>query len=146
MAKKKKGTLDTAVNITKDAAVATEHKIEEFASDLGTMLGHARTKAEGWIGQREQIVKSLTDLRDEASRLLSDLGHEAAVATRRGRKAVNQAVADIQKRGPGRPKGSKSAIIIVGGRTKRTMSAAARKAISMAQKKRWAKQKAAAKK
>ena len=144
MARKKKSTVQTAVT----AAIATEHKIEEFASDLGTMLGHARTKAQGWIGQRQQIVKSLTELRDEASALLADLGHEAAVATRRGRKAVNKAVAGIQKRGPGRPKGSskKAGIIIVGGRVKRTMSAASRKAIGDAQRKRWAKQKASEKK
>jgi hypothetical protein len=145
MAKKTKSTVQTALT----AAIATEHKIEEFASDLGTMLGHARTKAQGWIGQRQQIVKSLTELRDEASQLLSDMGHEAAVATRRGRKAVKKAVAGIQKRGPGRPKGpgkKKVGIIFVGGRVKRTMSAAARKSISMAQKKRWAVKKAAEKK
>ena len=124
---------------------AAEHKIEGFAEDLGKMLGHARTKAEGWMGQRQAIVKSLTELRDEASKLLSQLGHDAAVAGRRGRKAVETAVAGIRRK-PGRPKGSKNAIIIVGGKKKRTMSAKARKAISMAQKARWAKQKAAAKK
>ena len=59
--------------------VAAEHKIEEFAEDLGRMLGHARTKAEGWLGQRRQIVKSLTELRDEASKLLGQLGHDAAL-------------------------------------------------------------------
>ena len=26
---------------------ATEHRIEDFAEDLGKMLGHARNKAEG---------------------------------------------------------------------------------------------------
>jgi len=124
---------------------ATEHKIEGFAEDLGRMLGHARTKAEGWIGQRQQIVKSLTELRDEATKLLTQLGHDAAVAGRRGRKAVNTAVAGI-RRGPGRPAGSKNAIIIVGGKKRRKMSAKARAAISAAQKARWAKQKAGAKK
>jgi hypothetical protein len=121
--------------------VAAEHKIETFAADLSKMLGHARSKAEGWIGQRQEIVKSLTELRDEASKLLSQLGHDAAVAGRRGRKAVNTAVAGI-RRGPGRPAGSKNAIIIVSGKKRRKMSAKARKAISDAQKARWAKQKA----
>jgi hypothetical protein len=52
-----------------------------------------------------------------------------------------------RKRGPGRPKGSgNKSIIIIGGKKKRTMSAKARAAISRAQKKRWAKQKAAEKK
>lgn len=123
---------------------ATEHKIEEFADDLGRMLGHARSKAEGWLGQRQSIVKNLTALRDEATKLLGQLGHEAAVAGQRGRKAVNQAVAGIQRR-PGRPAGSTNAIIFVGGKKKRTMSAKARAAISAAQKKRWAKVKAAKK-
>lgn len=134
----------TALTAGGSTAVAAEHKIEEFAEDLGKMLGHARTKAQGWIGQRQQIVKSLTELRDEATELLSQLGHEAAVAGKRGRKAVKKAVAGVT-RGPGRPKGSK-AIIIVSGKKKRTMSAEARKAIGDAQRARWAKQKAAANK
>jgi hypothetical protein len=120
---------------------AAEHKIEDFADDLGKMLGHARNKAEGWLGQREQIVKNLTQLRDEATKLLSQLGHQAAIAGRRGRKAVSTAVAGIRP-GPGRPAGSKNAIIIVGGKKRRKMSAKARAAISAAQKKRWAKVKA----
>jgi hypothetical protein len=119
----------------------TEHKIEEFADDLGKMLGHARAKAEGWLGQRQAIVKNLTQLRDEATKLLGQLGHDAVIAGRRGRKAVNKAVAGI-RRGPGRPAGSKNAIIIVGGKKRRTMSKAARAKISAAQKKRWAKVKA----
>jgi hypothetical protein len=50
---------------------ATEHKIEDFAEDLGKMLGRARAKAEGWLGQRQVIVKNLTELRDTASKLLA---------------------------------------------------------------------------
>ena len=121
--------------------VASDHKIEDFAADLGKMLGHARSKAEGWLGQRATIVKNLTALRDEATKLLTDLGHDAAVAGRRGRKAVSNGVAGF-KQGPGRPAGSRKAVV----RKKRTMSAQARKAISDAQKKRWAAQKAAEKK
>jgi hypothetical protein len=131
---------------TTGAVAATEHKIEEFAEDLGKMLGQARSKAEGWLGQRQQIVKNLTQLRDEATKLLADLGHEAAGAGRRGRKAMTRAIGRV-KRGPGRPAGSKSAAVgTTGAKKKRTMSAEARAAISAAQKKRWAKQKAAEKK
>ena len=124
--------------MAKRATSATEHKIEDFAEDLGKMLGRARAKAEGWLGQRQAIVKNLVELRDTASRLLADLGHEAERVVRRGRKAGQAAVAQVGavKRGPGRPKGS-------GRKKKRTMSAAARAAISKAQKARWAKQKAA---
>jgi hypothetical protein len=110
-------------------------QIEDFAADLGTLLGTAVNKAERWLSERDKIVKRLTEVRDTASKLLTDLGHGAQTAGR----------AFAAKR-RGRPTGSKkkgtSGIIIVGGRSKRRMSAKARKAISVAQKARWAKQKA----
>jgi hypothetical protein len=131
---------------TTGTIAATEHKVEEFAEDLGKMLGHARTKAEGWLGQRDAIATNLTALRDEASRLLTELGHQAAVAGRRGRKAVTTAVAGIRRRGPGRPAGSKNAAPVPEVKKKRTMSAKARAAISAAQKARWAEVRAGEKK
>ncbi len=107
---------------------ATGHKLEDFAADLGRLLGTAQAKAEGWLSQRAHIVKQLAAVRDTASKLLRELGHEAAGMARRPRPAG--------KRGPGRPKGA--------ARPRRKLSAKARKAISDAQKKRWAAQKAAA--
>lgn len=130
--------------MAKTTVAAAEHKIEDFAADLGKMLGQARTKAEGWLGQRQAIVKNLAALRDEATKLLADLGHDAAVAGGSGRKAITKAVAGF-KRGPGRPAGSKNATIVEV-KKKRTISVKARKAISVAQKKRWAAQRAAQKK
>ena len=115
-------------------ASSSGHKIEEFAEDLGRILGTARSKAEGWLSQRQAIVKQLTQLRDEASTLLTQLGQGAERVIRRGRPAGS---VNVAKRGPGRPKGS-------GRRGRRKMSAAARAKISAAQKLRWAKQKAAA--
>jgi hypothetical protein len=106
---------------------ATEHKIEEFAEDLGRLLGSATKKAESWMEQRQQIVKRLTEVRDTASKLLTDLGHEAANAVRRGRPRKDEI-----KYEPA-PKSRKQ---------RRKMSAKARAAISAAQKKRWALQKA----
>ncbi len=104
----------------------TEQKIEEFAEDLGRLLGTARAKAEGWLSQRQQITKHLEDIRNTATHLLQQLGQGAVGLTRRaGRPA---------RRGVGRPKGS--------GRKRRRMSAGARAKISAAQKKRWAKVKA----
>jgi hypothetical protein len=126
-------------------ASSSEQKIEAFAEDLGRILGTARAKADSWLGQRQAIVKQLTQLRDEASSLLNQLGHQAAAASKRGRRVADSFVAGYQKRGPGRPKGSRNrkAIIIVGGkRRRRKMSAAARAKMSAAQKARWAKQKA----
>ena len=109
---------------------ASGHKIEDFAADLGKMLGHARSKAEGWLGQRQTIVKNLTDLRDETTKLLRQLGHDVAteVPFPHGKR--------------GRPVGSKNDAAAAPVTKKRTMSAKARKAISKAQKARWAKQKA----
>src|SRR5256885_12066071 len=97
-----------------------EGAIGGFAEDLGRLLGQARNKAEGWLGQRQAIVKQLTQLRDEASDLLDQLGHQAAAAGKRGRRVADSFVEGLQKRGPGRPAGSKNknAIIIVGGKTR----------------------------
>ena len=84
-----------------------EQKIGDFAEDLGKMLGTARAKAEGWLGQRQAIVKNLTELRDTASQLLSELGHQAEHVVRRrrrrGRPAADQDGA--VRRRPGRPPG-----------------------------------------
>jgi hypothetical protein len=129
-----------------ESSGSVEGAIGGFAEDLGRILGQARNKADHWLGQRQAIVKQLTQLRDEASGLLNQLGHQAAAAGQRGRGVADSFVAGYRKRGPGRPKGSKNrkTIIIVGGKRKRRrMSAAARAKISAAQKKRWAKQKAA---
>src|SRR4030095_8254165 len=123
---------------------SVEGAIGGFAEDLARCLGQARNKADSWLGQRQAIVKQLTQLRDEASSLLNQLGHQAAAAGQRGRRVADSFVAGYQKRGPGRPKGSrnKKGIIIVGGKRRRRMSKAARAKISAAQKARWAKQKA----
>jgi hypothetical protein len=114
------------------AGPATEHKLEEFSEDLGRLLGTAQAKAEGWLGQRQQITKHLEDIRTTATHLLQQLGNSAVGLTRRRGRSAGSG------RGPGRPKGSV--------RKRRTMSAAARAKISAAQKKRWAKVKAAEKK
>jgi hypothetical protein len=112
---------------------SAEEKIEEFAEDLGRLLGSARAKAEGWIGQRRAITKHLEDIRDTASGLLSQLtgrGSAAGAGRRRGRPAGSRTAAS-GRRGPGRPAGS--------GVKKRTMSAEARARIAAAQRARWAK-------
>ncbi len=121
-----------------EGAISTEHKIEEFAEDLGGLLGTARAKAEGWLGQRQEIVKYLSEIRDTAAKLLAGLGHHAQEVVHRGRR--------------GRPPGSQNHTALVvskirgsaatAGRKKRTMSAEARARISAAQKARWAKQRA----
>ena len=117
----------------------TQHRIESFAEDLGKMLGHARSKAEDWLGQRKAIVKSLTDLRDEASKLLDQLGHRVAEVPF-PRVLGGSVIGKRGKRGPGRPEGAGSG---AGTRKRSKISAKGRAAISAAQKARWAKVKAA---
>ncbi|HEY2904807.1 MAG TPA: hypothetical protein VGJ29_02845 [Vicinamibacterales bacterium] len=101
-------------------------KVEAFAEDLGRLLGTAQAKAQHWLGQRQDIVKHLTAVRDTASKLLADLGHEAQRVARRGRPSKSgQAAASFAPAPQSK-------------RKRRKMSAAARKLISEAQKKRWA--------
>ncbi len=99
-----------------------EKALEGFAEDLGRLLGTAQAKAQSWIGQRRTIAKQLQEIRDTASRLLAELAN-ASMAKRRGRRSVTAAldgvVANVLRR-------------------KRKLSAKARKAISDAQKRRWA--------
>jgi hypothetical protein len=112
-------------------STSTEARVEAFAEDLGRLLGTARAKAEGWLGQRKAIAKHLEDVRDTAAQLLSQLtGGGTSGGRRRGRPAPARGVRTA-KRGPGRPAGTV--------RKKRTMSAEARARIAAAQKARWAK-------
>jgi hypothetical protein len=108
---------------------ATETRIEAFAEDLGRLLGTARAKADNWLSQRQQIAKHLTDIRDTASNLLTQLGDEAKNVRRR--KSTPEIL---------------DASTPIGRKKRRKMSAKARAAISAAQKARWAKQKAGEKK
>jgi hypothetical protein len=103
------------------------------AQSLNDILDAEKARVEKSNQERREISRNLENIISTAQQLLANLGSGAAPRRRGrpaglGRKAV--------KRGPGRPKGSGKK------RGKRTMSAAARKAISDAQKKRWAKQKA----
>ena len=110
-------------------------KIEEFAEDLGRLLGTARAKAEGWLNQRQAISKHLTDIRDTASSLLNQLGQQADTAVRRVRhtRPSDGTARDVAPQPMTK-------------RKRRKMSARARKAISDAQKRRWAAQRASEKK
>jgi hypothetical protein len=116
--------------------------VEQFAEDLGKVLSVAERKVDEWLHQRGAVRTRLTELRDKATQLLERLGDVPSLTPsltrrRRGRPAGSKnKVAGPARRGPGRPAGPP--------KKKRTLSAAARKAISDAQKRRWAKQKKAA--
>lgn len=113
-----------------------DSQIEDFADELGKLLGSAQARAEGWLGQRIKITEALESIRDTAGKLLTDLGHQAQRIARTGRLAGRKT---LTKRRPVKP-----AERI--GKKRRKMSAKARAAISAAQKARWAKLKAGEKK
>jgi hypothetical protein len=121
--------------VAESTIVAAEHKIEEFAEDLGKLLGSAKSKAEDWLGQRKYIAEHLAAIRDTASGLLTQLGLTDAPTP--GPAAPGQprtkagAVATASPVPP--------TVAATGGRQPRTMSEEARARISAAQKKRWAK-------
>src|SRR4051812_12631096 len=110
-----------------DETVATESKMEGFAEDLGRLLGTARAKAEGWIGQRQTITQHLQDIRDTATQLPTQL-RGTPTAKKRGRPARTAASAGEGAFAPA-PRSKKQ---------RRKLSAKARAAIFAAQKARWA--------
>ena len=125
------------------AGLAAENKIINYAENLGHFLGGVRAKVTSWNSERQQLVKHLSALVSDAQGLLLELGHQAGRAGRSGRRAASALVeAAGQRRGPGRPKGSKNKPR----RKRRKLSADARARIAVAQRRRWAKVKAAQKK
>lgn len=108
---------------------AAEARLENFADDLGTLLGQAQNKADNWLGQRKAIAEQLVGVRDTAVRLLAQLGIAPAAAPAR-----------VAKKAPGRGRPAAQA---TGAKKKRTMSVEARAKIAAAQRARWAKQKRA---
>ncbi len=112
-----------AKRITSEGEKVLSPQVEAFAEDLGRLLGTAQAKAQGWLNQRQDIVKHLVGVRDTATKLLTELGHQAERTVRRGRPAKGA--------GPSAPAPQSK-------RKRRKMSAAARKLISEAQKARWA--------
>lgn len=110
-----------------------EQRIEAFAEDLGKLLGHAQNKAQSWLGQRKEIVSHLEGIRDTANTLLTQLGHQARRAVSGSARGYRATAHDDM-----------SSVVDSVGKKTRKLSAAARKAISDAQKKRWAKYRKAA--
>ena len=100
-------------------------KLEDFAEDLGRLLGTTKAKAEGWLGQRQNVAKQLEQIRDTASDLLNQLSG--------GRIGSRKRPGGPPKKAMG-PRATAS-----GAFPRRKLSAKARAAISRAQKKRWAK-------
>lgn len=116
--KTRKNKLANAQSAAITMTAAAEGRLDNFADDLGTLLGHAQNKADSWLGQRKAIAEQLVGVRDTAVRLLAQLGIAAERKPARAAKAT-------------------------GVKKKRTMSVEARAKIAAAQRARWAKQKRA---
>jgi ElaB/YqjD/DUF883 family membrane-anchored ribosome-binding protein len=98
-------------------------KLAETAEGIGRRLGRIAARLDSWKAERDLIASEVKNVVAAGQRMLADLGesaHEATAEIRSARKGLER----------------------VGSR----MSAKARTAISDAQRKRWAFQKAAAKK
>ena len=109
-----------------DRGRATGSAINTFAEDLGRLLGTTQAKAQGWLSQRQTIAKNLEQIRDTASRLLSDLGQQAQAVVRRGRprkKDIHYAPHPVSRK------------------KRRKLNAKTRARMAAAQKARWAKTK-----
>ena len=113
----------------------TEQQIMNIAEGLGTFLGQAEAQWNAWRGEREQVVKSLTEIRDRATKLLAEVG-----------AAVQEGAEQVRRRG--RPAGTNVTQKPRAARKRKRkggLSPEGRAAIVAAQKARWAAVKAKAK-
>jgi len=110
----------------------SEEKLEQFAEDLGRLLGTVQAKAEGWVGQRNAIARQLTNIRDAAGQLLRQLGSSGAEAASRGRPRAAAPSRSAE------PAARKSAPAKRSSRKKRVFSPETREKMRQAQLKRWA--------
>src|SRR6185503_17775071 len=136
---------------THSTVAAAEETIEGFVGDLNQILHSAKTRAEGWLSQRQQIAKTLEGIRTTASNLLDQLGGGVSAVRASVKKAVRKVKRTRKRRGrkPGRPRKAPAAATVASaaaGKKPRTMSPEARERIAAAQRARWAKVKAAQKK
>ena len=53
----------------------------DIAAGLGSLLGNAEKQWRAWQGPREAVVKAVSDVRDRAAALLSEMGAAADAAT-----------------------------------------------------------------
>jgi hypothetical protein len=102
---------------------AAEHTLDDFAEDLGRVLGQAQRKAESWLSERKAIAARLVGLRDAANELIAQLGGNSLAPNQRE-----------PLKGAPAPRRST--------RRRRTISVEGRARIAAAQRERWARQRA----
>ena len=60
--------------------------IGDYAEDLGTFLGNVEANVKDWSAERNQIGERLLHIRDSATRLLTELGHQFEEGRKKGAK------------------------------------------------------------
>ena len=55
----RRSAVEAAGQVPEAGTTSASSKIEDFAEDLGRLLGTARATAEGWISQRQNVAKQL---------------------------------------------------------------------------------------
>jgi hypothetical protein len=107
-------------------------KLGDIAESLGTFLGHAEAKWRSWHGEREAMIKAVSDVRDRAAALLHEMGETgvpmAARAAGKAARAAQSTAATARKVG------------------RRAFTAAQKAEASARMKAYWAKRKRAGKK
>ena len=108
----------------------SRNRLGDTAESFGHVLGVLTSKVEQVNRQRAEVSKEIMGFVKSAQNMLSELGHQAELRLPKGRKLVNSAMAAVGR--PGRKRGYK-------------VSAAARRKMSLAAKRRWAAKRAAEK-
>jgi hypothetical protein len=103
------------------------NRLNSAAIGIGRTFGKLTAQVDALNRQRAVVASELRQVISSARDMLADLGDDAAIARHAGRKAVRKATAKGRK-------------------VKRNLSPEGRAAIIAAVKRRWARQKAAAKK
>jgi len=114
-----------------------EERALDFAEDLGRLLGMAEKRANAWLHQRGEVTRQLTAVRDKATRLLERLDGLDGIGRGRRPGASAGSRNGAARGGPGGG-GTK------GTRTRKGMSAAARKAVGARMRRYWAERRKAA--
>jgi hypothetical protein len=101
-----------------------DSQLNKAAAGIGRTMAEVMNRMDSWRSQGDELAAEVRQIVAAGSQMLAELGHKADSRVRTARKALTR----VRKRG-GRPKGFK-------------MSAAARRKLSIAAKKRWAARKA----
>ncbi|MGH9383448.1 MAG: hypothetical protein ACRD2N_04075 [Vicinamibacterales bacterium] len=101
----------------------SRNRLGDAAESFGRVLGALSSKVEQVNKQRAEVSKEIMSFVRSAQGMLSELGHQADLRMPKGRKFFTSPFATADK--PGRKRGYK-------------VSAAARRKMSLAAKRRWA--------